>query len=146
MNTTAGLYQKVLLEHHKNPLGFHNKIAITHSATGANVVCGDEITIEDNITAGKVQELAFLGDSCAICRASASMMCQHLLHQPLSQIANLIKVPMDLIKGEYTAAVNSAECFSSLAVIKQYPVRMQCALLPWQTFISAINNKNEQRG
>jgi len=143
MNTAAGLYQQALLEHHKNPIGFHKQISITHSASGDNAVCGDEITVEVNITAGKIQELAFLGDSCAICRASASMMCQHLLHQRLSQIDTIIKAPMDLINGECTTAVNSTECYSSLAVINTYPVRKQCALLPWQTFINAINNKNE---
>ncbi len=139
MNTAKGLYQQDLLDHHKNPIGFKKTISITHSAAGENAVCGDEITVEVNITSGKIQALAFSGDSCAICRASASMMCQYLLHQSIDNIEDLIKTPTSLINGDYADDVNVTECFSSLAVIKKYPVRKQCALLPWQTFINAIN-------
>jgi nitrogen fixation NifU-like protein len=136
---TEGLYQQNLLEHHKNPIGFKKTISVTHFASGDNAVCGDEITVEVNIIAGKIQQLAFLGESCAICRASASMMCQYLLHQSLEDIDDLIKIPTALINGDYAGEVTATECFSSLAVIKKYPVRKQCALLPWQTFVNAIN-------
>jgi len=139
MNTETGLYQKVLLEHHKQPVGFKKLISVTHFATGDNAVCGDEITVEVNISAGMIQELAFLGDSCAICRASASMMCQYLLHKQIADIDDLIKVPTDLINGDCELDGSKTECFSSLAVIEKYPVRKQCALLPWQTLYNAIN-------
>jgi nitrogen fixation NifU-like protein len=139
MNTEIGLYQQNLLAHHKNPIGFKKQISVTHSADGDNAVCGDEITVEVNISAGKIQALAFLGDSCAICRASASMMCQYLLDQSIDNIEDLIKIPMALINGVHKADVTLDECFSSLTVIEKYPVRKQCALLPWQTLISAIN-------
>jgi len=142
MKTEIGIYQQALLEHHKNPIGFQMPILATHAACGENAICGDEITVEVNIAFGKIQELSFLGDSCAICRASASMMCQHLLDQPIALIVELTKRAMDLINGDIDSDLKDIACYSSLSVIREHPVRKQCALLPWQTFINAINKTN----
>ena len=46
----------------------------SHKAEGHNPLCGDHITLTLKLGGGKVEAIDFQGESCAICKASASMM------------------------------------------------------------------------
>jgi len=71
------LYQKALLAEHQKPVGFGIDIEkVSHNAQGYNPACGDEIIIACDITENVINHIGFSGDSCAICRASASILCK----------------------------------------------------------------------
>ncbi len=153
------LYQQALLAHHKSPYGFNDLIDITCQGQGSNLACGDEITLQLNIADGVIQELAFTGDSCAICRASASILCHTIANKTLasseriskeliklllnktlskkqlaSQNENSVNVPIvDTLDNELAAA------FSPILSVCAFPVRVQCAVLPWNTLIEVTD-------
>lgn len=123
------LYQQTLLMHHKNPIGFNGTIQATHQACGENAVCGDEIIVEILVVKNVIQQVVFSGESCAICRASASLLCEQINTLPLAKVKEMI---VDLT----ASIVNKRpfmDVFLPLAALTKYPVRQQCALLPWQT-------------
>jgi nitrogen fixation NifU-like protein len=138
----AGLYQQALLAHHKAPIGFELDIEISSSAEGFNAACGDEILValEIKYSGGQqqVKYIAFHGDSCAICRASASMLCQHLSGYSLEKVSGMAQQVIQSIKGNVELTEEYCEIFSPLIAVQQFPVRKQCALLPWTTLLSAI--------
>lgn len=138
MNKTNKIYQSELLKHHQSPIGFNQTINSNFQAFDENAFCGDEISVEINCNQGEIIQIAFKGDSCAICRASASIMCQLVRNKSVttadSNIANVIKclITKDDLSGN----------LSPLNGIKQYPVRLQCALLPWNTLATIFKQYN----
>lgn len=135
------LYQQALLKHHKTPVGFELEFDITHRAEGVNAACGDEIIIYTQVTAGIIVELGFSGDSCAICRASASMMCQHLINQPIDNIEEIIDDIIAIISSPNDEKPRFERQLQPLLAVRKFPVRKQCAILPWRTFALALSTR-----
>lgn len=131
----AMLYQQALLQHHKNPVGFNQVINFSHQAQGSNAACGDEITLQLEYTGDKITALAFHGDSCAICRASASILCQQLPGISVKQADEQIMNILAGLEGQQDF-LQEAE---ALMAVSQYPVRKQCALLPWTALKEIIS-------
>lgn len=68
------IYQEVILDHNRKPRNYGSLDCPTHHATGHNPLCGDRIDLDINMLDGHIEEIAFRGESCAICKASSSMM------------------------------------------------------------------------
>ena len=123
------LYQQALLAHHKKPFGFEKSIQITNQLDGHNAACGDDINVQINVVNSIILQSAFSGDSCAICRASASIMCQELEQKNMADFFGFYNQLLASLNGE----LEFPKVFLPLSTVAQYPVRQQCALLPWQT-------------
>lgn len=140
MNSSAqSLYQHTLLAHHKKPVGFERIIQFTDELDGHNAACGDDITIRINVEGSNIIQTAFSGESCAICRASASIMCQEIEKSNIKNFANVYSQLLASIKGEQAFI----DIFLPLGAVVQYPVRQQCALLPWQTLNKLLTAHKE---
>ncbi|GHE92213.1 iron-sulfur cluster assembly scaffold protein [Thalassotalea profundi] len=137
-NDALQLYQEVLLKHHKTPTGFEVEINNTHSADGVNAACGDEIVVYAQVEAGTITALGFSGDSCAICRASASIMCSYLTNVEVDQVEAIIEHTISIINSTHTDELICAEVLQPLLAVGKFPVRRQCAILPWRTFVKAV--------
>ncbi|WDE04127.1 SUF system NifU family Fe-S cluster assembly protein [Thalassomonas viridans] len=143
----AMLYQQALLQHHKNPVGFNESINFNHQAHGSNAACGDEISVQLEYTENKIRAVAFSGESCAICRASASILCQQLPGCTPGQASETITHIVAGLEGQQAFP----EAAEALAAVSQYPVRKQCALLPWTALKEIIaqvqddNNTDKSR-
>jgi nitrogen fixation NifU-like protein len=140
MNKLNKMYQSELLRHHQSPIGFNQTINANFQAFDENAFCGDEISIEVNCNNGAIEQIAFKGDSCAICRASASIMCQLLQSSSLKNADTTIINVTNTLKAKGDLQGN----LTPLNGIKQYPVRLQCALLPWTTLGSIVQQYNGQ--
>lgn len=140
-SSTLQLYQQALLQHHKAPIGFEQKFEATYQSKGVNAACGDEIEISVQINNGVITALAFSGDSCAICRASASMMCQHLIEHRVEGIEVLIDNVINMISSPNDEFPQCHEQLHPLLGVRKFPVRKQCAILPWRTFAVALSLK-----
>ena len=68
------LYQSVILDHNKTPRNFHELPPPASHADGHNPLCGDRLTVWVDLEDDTVKDVAFLGNGCAISKASASMM------------------------------------------------------------------------
>ena len=68
------LYQELVLEHKRAPRNFGHLPHPTHQAQGTNPQCGDQVAVELQVQDGRVQDIRFSGQGCAICMASSSMM------------------------------------------------------------------------
>ncbi|WP_440873892.1 Fe-S cluster assembly sulfur transfer protein SufU [Thalassotalea sp. PLHSN55] len=135
--STTALYQQAMLTHHQTPIGFEKVIKVDQQQLGENAFCGDEINLMISCDHQHISDIAFSGDSCAICRASASILCQSILGLSFHQAFNFIKQTSQALINKDTL-VNS---LAPLNGVKQYPVRLQCALLPWQTLTTLIESK-----
>ena len=136
--STQSLYQEALLKHHKAPVGFELEFDANVEHKGVNPACGDEITVVCKVEGQNILHLGFHGDSCAICRASASLMSQNLVGQSIDNCQQLISSVNAVYSTEVSFVGGMAEKLSPLIAVKQFPVRQQCAVLPWNTLAKAL--------
>jgi nitrogen fixation NifU-like protein len=145
MSELSELYQQVILDHNKKPRNFHKLESANYSAEGYNPLCGDQLTVYLNLDQDLVKEVAFEGSGCAISKASASMMTQAVKGKSKEQAENLFKEFHSMVTGELDeeAQENSLGNLKIFAGVREFPVRVKCATLPWHTLHAALN-KQEQ--
>ena len=143
------LYQDVILEHGRHP---HNRRAMAecnHVAYGENVSCGDAVVVflktDDE---GVIRDIAFDGQSCAIATASASLMTAVLAGKTPIQAKYLFDGFHALVTGGEEAPGNGMsaewEQLAALSGLRDYPARLKCAMLAWDTLLAALENPKTQ--
>ncbi|MHB1198957.1 MAG: Fe-S cluster assembly sulfur transfer protein SufU [Polaromonas sp.] len=135
------LYQEVILDHNRKPRNYGELDLPSHHAEGVNPLCGDHIHVALDLAAGDtIRRIAFHGESCAICKASASMMTAAVKGKSQDDAQALIHEFVDMATGRINA--NNAPRIGRLAVfsgISELPMRVKCAILPWYTLQAAFN-------
>lgn len=137
------LYQEVILDHGKRPRNFKELPGANRKAEGYNPLCGDRETIYLDLDGDLLKDISFQGSGCAISTASASMMTESLKGKTRPQAEALFEKFHDLVTGERNAAPGGAslgklEVFSG---VREYPVRIKCATLPWHTLKAALKGE-----
>ena len=143
MSELSELYQQVILDHNKKPRNFRKLENASRSAEGYNPLCGDHLTVYVNMADDSVQEIAFEGSGCAISKAAASMMTQAVKGKTREQIDELFKEFHSMVTGELDEE-NDENHLGNLKIfagVREFPVRVKCATLPWHTMHAALNNQ-----
>jgi len=135
------LYQEVLLQHSKRPRNFGPLENPTHAADGHNALCGDEISVTLRIENGKVADAKFTGSACAICTASASIMTGEVKGLTCPAVEALTQHFRQLAKDGTAPEVPAK--LEVLGGVHQFPQRVKCAVLPWETLTSAMKTPVE---
>ena len=130
------LYQEVLLQHSKRPKNFGTMEQPSHVMEGYNALCGDEIFVMLQIVDDKVVDVKFTGSSCAICTASASIMTHTIKGLSCELIEQLAEKFRHLVKKG--TATDLPPTMMVLGGVHQYPQRVKCAILPWETLAAAM--------
>ena len=69
------LYRQHIVDHYQNPRHFGRMPKPTWSAEASNPLCGDKLTLYVSADdEGKIYDISFAGEGCAISMASASML------------------------------------------------------------------------
>ena len=135
------LYQEVILDHNKKPRNFGTIEHASHHAVGHNPLCGDHINVTLSLAGECIDGVAFQGESCAICKASASMMTVAIKGKTRADAEMLIQEFLAMATGKLD--LNSPNHIGRLAVfagVCDLPTRVKCAILPWHTLHAAFNS------
>src|SRR4051812_20484448 len=103
MNELEELYQEVILDHSRRPRNFGTLPNADVTVHGDNPSCGDEIHLGVHFDGdGKLAEIKFSGQGCAISQASASMMTLKLKGKTRAEAAELSRTFHDLVTTDST--------------------------------------------
>jgi len=141
MSELTDLYQEVILDHNRRPRNFHALANASHSAEGYNPLCGDRLTLYLSVNEGVITEAAFEGAGCAISKASASMMTETLKGKTLAEADALFQRFHRMVTTPPDQPVEDMGKLSSLAGVREFPIRVKCASLAWHTFKAALANE-----
>jgi len=136
------LYRDVILAHHKRPRNFRT-LEGGSRAEGSNPLCGDRLTIYLRVANDTIQEAAFHGFGCAIAIASASLMTESVKGKTLAEAQALFEQFLQMIRAPAEAPVDDFGDLSVFAGVRQFPVRVKCATLPWQALRAAAAGRVE---
>ena len=131
------LYQQVLLDHARNPRHFGEHSDATLQSEGFNRLCGDRVTVYLEVDGDLIKKASFSGESCAICKGSASIMMEALQGQSLEAIEKLI-VSFAKFQDDWLISDERMKPFEALVAVKSCPIRMKCLNLPWKALEAAI--------
>jgi nitrogen fixation protein NifU and related proteins len=107
------LYSEIILDYFKHPQNKGQIDEPTCEATEHNPTCGDKITIYlKTDDSGKITEVKYDGEGCAISQAATSMLTEKLLGRQLAEITK----------------IDNDEIYEMLGV-QISPGRVKCALL-----------------
>ena len=130
------LYREIILQHSAQPVAFQKSIKETCRNEQFNPLCGDRILIMLQVENGMIQDAAFDGQSCAICKASASLFCELM---PGSLVEEFGKTHKWL---EHSLVSNSEapgpQALKALLGVRKYPSRIECVTLPWTAAAEAL--------
>ncbi len=134
------LYQKTMIQHGNNPLNFGKPLEYEHTEEGFNALCGDKINIYFSNIDNKEVNFSFVSVGCIICKASGSLMTKELNKHNLENIeASIDHAMIGINKGNLKDDFFSNELMT-LNQIENFPSRLKCALLPWETAMRLLNN------
>ena len=138
------LYQEVVLEHSKRPRNFRAMEDATASAQGFNPLCGDQLTLYLKLQDGVVKEVSFLGQGCAISRASASLLTGAVKDKTVGDVLQLFgKVHLLVTEGPSKVSPEEVGKLAVLSGVSEFPARVKCASLAWHTLKAALDGQSQ---
>jgi nitrogen fixation NifU-like protein len=142
MEHGKALYQEVILDHNRKPRNYGALERPSHRADGYNPLCGDRLHLTLSLVDDRIDAIAFEGESCAICKASASMMTAAVKGRPRADAEMLLGEFREMATGRLNIATANHRLgrLTVFAGIRELPTRVKCAILPWHTLHAALNS------
>ena len=137
------LYQEVILDHNKKPRNWGKLEDATHRSEGVNPLCGDHIWVAIKVDGDRIEKIAFEGESCAICKASASMMTMAVKGKTTGDAETLVEHfrAMAVGKEDLETSGRYLGRLTVFAGVHDLPSRVKCAILPWHTLYAAFSKQ-----
>jgi nitrogen fixation NifU-like protein len=133
------LYQEVILDHNRHPRNRGKVAEANREAEGHNPLCGDQVKVTLTTEDGLVADIAFEGQGCAISTASASLMTEAVKGKSVDEAERIFRHFQQMVTETGEASDHSElgdlEVFQG---VREYPVRIKCATLPWHTLHAAL--------
>ncbi len=146
------LYGDVIMDHYRNPRHRVPLAGADVEAEEFNPFCGDRATLQLRLShegghSPSIKDVSALAEGCSIIQASASLLADNLQGRTVEQAADLSQLFRDLMQGKPLPPVALSELgdLEALEVVRQYPVRIKCALLPWVALEEGLR-KLDRRG
>jgi len=115
------LYREAILEHSQHPRHHGTLEHPDITFEDANPLCGDRIRMDLEIKDGRIADVKFSGEGCAISKAAASMLCEKIHGMSLEEAKKLGRDDVLEMLG-----------------IELGPVRLKCALLGLKTLKAGV--------
>ena len=133
------LYQEVILDHSRRPRNFGVLENADVRVHGDNPACGDEIHLGVQFgTDGRLQEIKFSGQGCAISLASASMMTTKLKGKSRTEATEMGRAFQNLVTTGESEQAKSLGDLQLLQGVRKFPQRVKCAMLAWRAVEQAL--------
>ncbi len=141
MSDIRQLYQEVILDHNRKPRNFGAILGANRNAEGHNPLCGDHIKLSMNVLEDKIETIAFEGEGCAICKASASMMTSAVKGKSVQDAEIMVEEFRGMATGTLDPDSEDHHLgkLKIFAGVRDLPSRVKCAILPWHTLHAAIH-------
>lgn len=151
MSSAHALYDEQIVEHSKKPRNHKRLETANYFAEGHNPLCGDHQIVYLQVEDNTIKDISFLcigADSvknCAISKASASMMTRILKGKTRQEVESLFNEFHGMLTGTFDEETtpNKLDHLKVFAGVREFPMRVKCATLPWHTMHAALNGQEK---
>ncbi len=134
------MYREIILDHYRSPRGKKPIESADISSDGQNPSCGDEISLEVKMDQGVLKDVHVNCRGCAISVASGSMLAETVKGKSFEEVKRIAEIVRKMLKGETLEVDEDLGDLGSLRGVRQFPVRVKCALLAWVTLVEGLKN------
>ena len=134
--TLHRLYHELVVRHAVDPVGYGDLDQTMLISEGNNPTCGDHVRIGCSLDGDRIRNVAFDGEACAICRAAASVLCQHAAGAGRSEAREWASRFEAALREHHGNALPG--WLEPLQGVRDYRTRWRCALLPLRTLAAAL--------
>ena len=142
MSDLNELYQAVILDHNRKPRNHGQPERFDGTADGRNTLCGDALTVWVALDGDTLADVRFVGEGCAISKASASLMTQAVKGKSRAEAEALFERFHALVTGREAPPADGVRGalgpLAALAGVSRFPIRVKCASLAWHTLKAAL--------
>ncbi len=137
------LYQEIILDHYRNPHHKGLREPFESEVHHVNPTCGDEITLRVHLGGEPgsevVTDVSYDAEGCSISQASASVLTDLVIGQPVDQAFATHDAFLALMQGRGSVEPDEdvLEDGIAFAGVAKFPARIKCALLSWMAFKDA---------
>ena len=137
------LYKKLVLKYGINPYKYQYSKNATHMSKGYNEFCGDQINLYIKKNKNIIENVSFLGKSCAISTASTSLMIKLIEKKSIIDIKKIFYIFSNMfIENNINLNFKRDELIlKNLIHVKKYPSRVKCVTLPWNILYNSVLKK-----
>lgn len=122
------IYREKMLDHYNNPRNFGGFVDKNAKIKLENLSCGDSIEMQVGIRDGKVDQVRFQGEGCAVAIASASILTEYVQGKTLEEVAKIdLEKLQDLLGIQLTLS------------------RLKCANLSLETLKKCIDKELDHK-
>lgn len=139
---TLPLYRDIVLEHTRHPRNCRRPAAWDREAEGHNTLCGDKVRVYLRLDQDRLAEVAFEASACAIATASASLMTEAVQGQAVAGARQAIDGFLAVLRGSHAGPLPGN--LRALEGVREYPSRVRCATLPWETLRAALEARSAE--
>ncbi len=142
------LYQDTILSHNRSPRNFCKLGRFNHTTVGRNPLCGDSYQLFAQIEDGRIEDIGFWGEGCAVSKASSSIMGELVKGKSLDEARTLKDDFLQLLLGRTPEQQEAAlkQLPRKLQVfqgISEYPMRVKCATLIWRALEAVLQGQGK---
>lgn len=140
MSDLSDLYQELILDHNRRPRNYGTLAGANREAKGHNPLCGDRLTVFIKLDDDRIADIAFEGSGCAISKASASLMTEAVKGRTIPEATGIFQKFQAMITAPVDKPADDPSLgkLSVLGGVREFPVRIKCASLPWHTLRAAL--------
>ena len=143
MNDSDALYQDAIKEFAQAAHGQGQLAVASGQPRGEarldNPLCGDRVSVQVAVAAGRIAALAQQTKGCLLCRAAASVIGLRAAGQDEAGIAAAVAALADMLQQGTPPPADWPE-LAMFAPARAYPSRHRCVLLPFQALLAAVRN------
>ena len=116
----------------------------SHHSEGLNPLCGDHVWVYLDVVDGVIRDISFEGNGCAISKSSASIMTAELKGKTVEEAEKMFQQFHSLVTGKLTdeEVIEEMGKLGIFQGVRDFPVRVKCASLPWHTMHAALHQKD----
>ena len=141
------LYDEIILDHCRKPRNgiILNKVDI--ESTAINPFCGDEVQLQfELINSDHISNIFLNAIGCSINKASASILSEAIKGKSLKEVAQISKkFRMVMTSDDHSNNHQLDGDQKVLLSVKEFPIRIKCALLSCNAIDSALKNNSTKK-
>ena len=131
-----------ILDHRRNPRNPTRLPDADIIADGVNPFCGDEIHLQIRLDAtGRAVAVGFQGEGCSINQATGSMLSEAIKGKTPPEMTALSARFRHMLQSPNAPPAETLAALGdlgSLSKVRDFPVRIKCALLAWSTLEDGV--------
>ena len=137
--TRPAPYDDYIMDHIRNARNYRTLPDADRDTVGFNPLCGDRITLQLRMTGGRIVDAAYQCECCGVSMASSSMMTEWVKGRAPAEALEFARHLAGSVSGRAAASAEPGEIERALlAPARDFPSRARCAVLPWTTLESLL--------